>query len=39
MGYSGYGNMDEWKDVEEKGVSISPDMTEIYANDKELQMF
>ena len=37
MGYSGYGNMDEWKDVEEKGVSISPDMTEIYANDKELQ--
>ena len=37
MGYSGYGNMDDWKDVEEKGVRVDPDMTEIYANDKELQ--
>lgn len=36
MGYSGYGNMgDEWN--MEGGISISPDMTEIYANDKELQ--
>tara|TARA_B100001093_G_C26838055_1_gene1019238 strand:- start:65 stop:1204 length:1140 start_codon:yes stop_codon:yes gene_type:complete len=36
MGYSGYGNMgDEWN--MEGGIRISPDMTEIYANDKELQ--
>lgn len=35
MGYSGYGNMDEWN--MEGGIDISPDMTEIYANDKELQ--
>ncbi len=35
MGYSGYGNMDDWN--MEGGIDISPDMTEIYANDKELQ--
>tara|TARA_B100001029_G_scaffold83817_1_gene68769 strand:- start:185 stop:1321 length:1137 start_codon:yes stop_codon:yes gene_type:complete len=35
MGYSGYGNMDDWN--MEGGIDISPDMTEIYANDTELQ--
>ena len=37
MGYSGYSKeqLDEWN--MEGGVDINPDMTEIYANDKELQ--
>ncbi len=37
MGYSGYSKeqLDEWN--MEGGVRIDPDMTEIYANDKELQ--
>jgi len=37
MGYSGYSKeqLDEWN--MEGGIDINPDMTEIYANDKELQ--